>query len=104
VSNDRTKKRYLRKTYLKTASMLRSAARASAVLNDANNAVVVEAASEYGESLGMAFQIVDDILDFQVGLVVLCLFGLFLCVFVCFVCLFCLVFLVCLFVCFGSDI
>ncbi len=46
--------------------MLRSAARASALLSDARNEAFVEAASEYGESLGMAFQIVDDILDFQV--------------------------------------
>lgn len=46
--------------------MLRSAARASAILSDSSNVAAIEAASEYGESLGMAFQIVDDILDFQV--------------------------------------
>lgn len=50
--------------------MLRSAARASAILSDPGNTAAIEAASEYGESLGMAFQIVDDILDFQVGMLV----------------------------------
>jgi geranylgeranyl pyrophosphate synthase len=54
---------YLRKTYLKTASMLRNAARAAAVLSDPGNALAIETASAYGEALGMAFQIVDDVLD-----------------------------------------
>ena len=55
---------YTRKTYLKTASMLRNSARAAAVLSDPQNEKAIACASEYGEALGMAFQIVDDILDF----------------------------------------
>ncbi len=54
---------YLRKTYLKTASMLSNAARAAAVLSDPLNTAAIETASQYGEALGMAFQIVDDVLD-----------------------------------------
>ena len=54
---------YLRKTFLKTASLLRNAARAAAVLSDPGNAAAIETASAYGEALGMAFQIVDDVLD-----------------------------------------
>jgi len=53
---------YLRKTYLKTASMLRNASRAAAILSGAAEEHV-EAASAFGENVGMAFQIVDDVLD-----------------------------------------
>lgn len=55
---------YLRKTYLKTASMLRNAARAAALLGDCVSGHV-EAATLYGEHLGMAFQITDDLLDYE---------------------------------------
>lgn len=53
---------YKRKCYLKTASMLCNAARAAAILSDAAPAHV-EAATAYGKAIGMAFQIIDDVLD-----------------------------------------
>lgn len=55
---------YRRKCYLKTASMLRAAARAAALLSEASEEQV-EAASCFGEALGMAFQVVDDVLDLR---------------------------------------
>jgi geranylgeranyl pyrophosphate synthase len=56
---------YLRKSYFKTASLICSACKSSALLagyDEANDITV--AAEEYGFHLGMAYQIVDDILDF----------------------------------------
>lgn len=56
---------YLRKSYFKTASLICSACKSSALLagyEEANDITV--AAEEYGYHLGMAYQIVDDILDF----------------------------------------
>ena len=56
---------YLRKSYFKTASLICSACKSSALLagyDEANDVTV--AAEEYGYHLGMAYQIVDDILDF----------------------------------------
>lgn len=54
---------YLEKSYFKTASLLANSAKATAVLSD-----LPEAACHkmylYGRHLGLAFQIVDDILDF----------------------------------------
>ncbi len=47
---------------LKTGGLLRAAAKIGAVLAGANNELV-KVADEYGRSLGLAFQIVDDILD-----------------------------------------
>ena len=54
---------YLDKTYYKTASLMANSAKAAAVLSDAN-AEVAENLYDYGRNLGLAFQIVDDILDF----------------------------------------
>ncbi|KAI9032292.1 hypothetical protein DFJ74DRAFT_628619 [Hyaloraphidium curvatum] len=54
---------YLEKTYLKTASLIAKSCRAAAVLGGCT-AEVVEQAYEYGRSAGLAFQIVDDMLDF----------------------------------------
>jgi len=54
---------YLDKTYYKTASLMANSAKAAAVLSDAD-AEIVEALYSYGRNLGLAFQIVDDILDF----------------------------------------
>jgi geranylgeranyl pyrophosphate synthase len=56
---------YLRKSYFKTASLICSACKSSALLAgyDESNDVTV-AAEEFGYHLGMAYQIVDDILDF----------------------------------------
>ncbi len=49
----------------KTGALIRASVRAGAVLSGASDAVL-EALSEYGGRLGLAFQIVDDILD-EVG-------------------------------------
>lgn len=54
---------YLRKTYLKTASLLANGCRSAAILGGASREIV-DAATEYGRNIGMAFQIVDDLLDF----------------------------------------
>ncbi|CRK16947.1 hypothetical protein BN1708_011886 [Verticillium longisporum] len=54
---------YLRKTYLKTASLISKSCRASALLGNAD-AATVEAAYAYGKNLGLAFQLVDDMLDY----------------------------------------
>ncbi|KAM0275764.1 hypothetical protein ACHAQH_007424 [Verticillium albo-atrum] len=54
---------YLRKTYLKTASLISKSCRASAILGN-SDAASVEAAYAYGKNLGLAFQLVDDMLDY----------------------------------------
>ena len=54
---------YLQKTYLKTASLISKSCRASALLGGADS-VTVEAAYSYGRNLGLAFQLVDDMLDY----------------------------------------
>jgi all-trans-nonaprenyl-diphosphate synthase len=54
---------YLDKTYYKTASLMANSAKAAAVLSNANDEIV-ENLYNYGRNLGLAFQIVDDILDF----------------------------------------
>ena len=56
---------YLRKSYFKTASLISSSCRSAALLvgHDEGHMCTV-AAEEYGYHLGMAYQIVDDILDF----------------------------------------
>lgn len=54
---------YLRKTYLKSASLISKSCRAAALLGGQQRAAV-EAAYAYGKNLGLAFQLVDDMLDF----------------------------------------
>lgn len=54
---------YLEKTYLKTASLISKSCRASAILGDVDGPTV-EAAYAYGKNLGLAFQLVDDLLDY----------------------------------------
>ncbi len=54
---------YLDKSYYKTASLIANSAKAAAVLSDAP-LKTIEEMFEYGRNLGLAFQIVDDILDF----------------------------------------
>lgn len=54
---------YLEKTYLKSASLISKSCRAAAVLGGSTNEVR-EAAYIYGKNLGLAFQLVDDILDY----------------------------------------
>ncbi len=54
---------YYRRIYAKTAALLMAATEGAAVLSGASQGQV-EALKEYGHQLGMAFQIVDDVLDF----------------------------------------
>lgn len=54
---------YLQKTYLKSASLISKSCRATAILGH-NSPEVVEAAYSYGRNLGLAFQLVDDMLDY----------------------------------------
>merc|ERR1712146_14773 len=56
---------YLRKSYFKTASLICSSCKCTALLAGFGEAdPITVAAEEYGYHMGMAFQIVDDILDF----------------------------------------
>jgi all-trans-nonaprenyl-diphosphate synthase len=54
---------YLEKSYFKTASLLANSAKATAILSDLPEAIC-DQMYLYGRHLGLAFQIVDDILDF----------------------------------------
>ncbi|KAH7930439.1 terpenoid synthase [Leucogyrophana mollusca] len=57
---------YLKKTYLKTASLMAKGARAAVVLGGCREGEVwKEVAYAYGRNLGIAFQLVDDILDYE---------------------------------------
>lgn len=60
---NQSRERYLQAIGNKTASLLSAAAETGAVLSDAPE-VVVQSLKDYGYNLGVAFQIVDDILDF----------------------------------------
>ena len=62
---------YLEKSYYKTASLIANSAKAAAVLSEADSKVAQKLYS-YGKNLGLAFQIVDDILDFTGSTEVLC--------------------------------
>jgi geranylgeranyl pyrophosphate synthase len=55
---------YQERIYAKTASLFAAAAEAAAVLGDAPEAELT-AFRDYGRFLGIAFQIVDDVLDFR---------------------------------------
>ena len=57
---------YLDKTYFKTASLISKSCRAAALLGN-SAPEVVEAAYSYGRNLGLAFQLVDDMLDYTVS-------------------------------------
>ncbi|XP_011203571.2 all trans-polyprenyl-diphosphate synthase PDSS1 [Bactrocera dorsalis] len=54
---------YLTKTYRKTASLIANALKATAVIADADENIA-ELAFQYGRNVGLAFQLVDDMLDF----------------------------------------
>lgn len=54
---------YLEKSYYKTASLIANSAKAAGVLSDVSHETA-EQLYGYGRDLGLAFQIVDDILDF----------------------------------------
>jgi all-trans-nonaprenyl-diphosphate synthase len=60
---DLTIQQYLDKSYYKTATLIASSCRASAIFSGVD-ADVKHAMFEYGRHLGLAFQVVDDILDF----------------------------------------
>lgn len=55
---------YYKRIYAKTASLFEMTARAAAMVSPANEDVV-ESMRDFGYQIGMAFQIVDDILDFS---------------------------------------
>ncbi|WVQ95965.1 hypothetical protein IAU59_003064 [Kwoniella sp. CBS 9459] len=62
---------YMRKTYLKTASLMAKSARAAVILGGCGNTSVgnegewvKDVAYGYGRNLGIAFQLIDDALDF----------------------------------------
>ncbi len=55
---------YLRVIRYKTAKLFEASARLGAVLADASHAME-EACADYGRSLGTAFQLVDDLLDYE---------------------------------------
>jgi hexaprenyl-diphosphate synthase len=57
---------YLQKTYLKSASLISKSARAAALLGGSDTATV-DAAYLYGKNLGLAFQLVDDMLDYTIS-------------------------------------
>ncbi|XP_037077463.1 decaprenyl-diphosphate synthase subunit 1-like isoform X1 [Pollicipes pollicipes] len=54
---------YLRKTFKKTASLIAYSCKAVAILGGADDEIQ-EVAFQYGRNVGMAFQLVDDLLDF----------------------------------------
>ncbi|XP_031551813.1 decaprenyl-diphosphate synthase subunit 1-like [Actinia tenebrosa] len=54
---------YLKKTYKKTASLIACCCKAVAAFADCSSDVQ-ETAYQYGKNIGMAFQLVDDVLDF----------------------------------------
>jgi hexaprenyl-diphosphate synthase len=66
VFTDETIAYYLQKTYLKSASLISKSCRAAALLGGSDN-VTVEAAYAYGKNLGLAFQLVDDMLDYTIS-------------------------------------
>ena len=57
---------YLQKTYLKSASLISKSCRAAALLGQ-SSPEVIEAAYAYGKNLGLAFQLVDDMLDYTIS-------------------------------------
>ncbi|KAJ6520251.1 terpenoid synthase [Mycena sanguinolenta] len=59
---------YLKKTYLKTASLMAKGCRASVVLGGCQQGEVwKELAYAFGRNFGLAFQLVDDVLDYESG-------------------------------------
>jgi all-trans-nonaprenyl-diphosphate synthase len=54
---------YLEKSYFKTASLIANSAKAAGVLSEVSETAINQL-YDYGRHLGLAFQVVDDILDF----------------------------------------
>jgi len=67
---DVTLEKYLQKSYFKTASLIANSGKAAVILSDAGENIA-ERIYSYGRNLGLAFQIVDDILDFTTSTEVL---------------------------------
>lgn len=61
---DTTKEKYLEVIARKTAILFSAATRLGAVISNADKAVE-EALAEYGQQLGVAFQLIDDALDYK---------------------------------------
>lgn len=61
---DVTEERYLQVIRSKTAKLFEAAAQIGALISGANPEQI-EAAAEYGRSLGTAFQLIDDVLDYS---------------------------------------
>mmetsp|Transcript_13713 Transcript_13713/g.32120 ORF Transcript_13713/g.32120 Transcript_13713/m.32120 type:complete len:525 (-) Transcript_13713:82-1656(-) len=55
---------YLKKNYYKTGSLMANSCKSAALLADCRYELV-DAAYKYGKHVGMAFQLVDDVLDFE---------------------------------------
>lgn len=55
---------YLTKTYYKTASLMAHSCQASSMLAD-YSPELVDASHKYGKHVGLAFQLIDDLLDFE---------------------------------------
>lgn len=62
-NSDLSIEQYLEKSYYKTASLIANSARAAGLLSEVAPEVA-DSLYDYGRYLGLAFQIVDDILDF----------------------------------------
>ena len=63
---DQTREEYERRIFGKTASLFAGAAEMGAIIGNASDADV-RAMRQYGSDVGMAFQIVDDVLDLREG-------------------------------------
>lgn len=59
-----SRERYMKRIYNKTASLFTTAGESGAVLSNAPE-LIVRNLREYGYNIGMAFQIIDDVLDFE---------------------------------------
>ncbi|TLD20381.1 hypothetical protein PspLS_08460 [Pyricularia sp. CBS 133598] len=55
---------YLEKTHCETPSLISKSCRAAAILPHGSTSTTVEAAYAYGKNLGLAFQLIDDLLDY----------------------------------------
>ncbi|XP_050691918.1 all trans-polyprenyl-diphosphate synthase PDSS1-like isoform X4 [Eriocheir sinensis] len=62
-SEDERFAHYLKKTFLKTASLMAHSCKAVAIMSGADEELQ-EVAFQYGRNVGIAFQLVDDLLDF----------------------------------------
>ncbi|KAI3879707.1 hypothetical protein MKX03_014197 [Papaver bracteatum] len=55
---------YMRKTYYKTASLIANSCKSVAILATGQETEVAILAYDYGRNLGLAYQLIDDVLDF----------------------------------------